>query len=179
MSDKRYYDEKEIIDSIVGEKPTLNEERSYQKNQETFNQFNPFGQSNIRFQQVGCGCFDSRKLLINFLVYTATLLITSAFFPGFMISGPFVAMRAGITLTVLNVILKPILILLTLPLMISSLGIWYLIINAFILYFTSGLMGRNFVITNFFTAIFAALFISFVQYYIKKHLLKLPDSAQF
>jgi len=172
MSNKDFYDEDEIIDSIVNEKtPNMTEE--FQRQQQ---QGNPFG--GIHVQQVGCGgcgCFDLRKLLTNFLIYTVVLMVTSGIFPGFTLSGIQAAIQAGAILTLLNTFVKPILIFFTFPLTIMTLGLFYFVINAIIILMTAGFMGYDFVISNFGIAFLAALFISLLQHLIKRHLLRVDQ----
>jgi len=168
MANKDFYNEDEIIDSIINEKtPNMTEEFRQQ-------QGNPFN-GRVHVRQVGCGCFDLRKLLINFLIYTVVLMVTSGIFPGFFLGGIDAAIHAGAILTLLNTFVKPLIVLFTFPLTIMTLGLFYFVINAIIILMTAGLMGYDFVISNFFVAFFAALFISLLQHLIKKHLLKVDQ----
>lgn len=173
MSHKQFYDEKEVIDSIVDEKPNHTDEFTRNQRQRQ-QQSNPYfqGQPNLHVQQLGCGCFDSRKFMINFLIYIATLMTTAAFFPGFYLASAPAAIRAAFTLTLLNTFVKPILIFFTFPLMVVTLGFAYFLINGMILSMTASMMGSDFVISNFFTTMLAAMFISILQFFIKEHVLK-------
>jgi|GEM_PF-294353 len=172
MSHKNFYDEDEVIDSIVDEKPNMTDE--FVRNQ----QYRQQSQPNFQVHQVGCGCFDGRKFMINFLIYIATLMTTAAFFPGFEIISVPAAIRAAFILTLLNTFLKPILIFFTFPLMVLTLGLAYLFINGMILSMTASMMGESFIISNFFTATFAAAFISILQFFIKEHILKGSPRSQ-
>lgn len=173
MSHKDSYNEEEIIDSIVNEKtPNMTEEFTQNQRQNS----TQFG--NIHVQQLGCngcGCFDLRKMFTNFLIYTVVLMVTSGIFPGFQIIDVGAAMRAGLILTLLNTFVKPLIVIFTFPLTIATLGLFYFVINAIIVLMTAGMMGYDFVISNFFTAFFAAIFISLLQHFIKKHLLKVDQ----
>jgi len=174
MSNKDFYDEDEIIDSIVNEKtPNMTEE--FQRQQQQGNPFGTYG-TNVRVMGCGgCGCFDVRKLLTNFLIYTIVLMVTAAIFPGFYLGSIEAAVRAGAILTLLNTFVKPILVFFTFPLTLITLGLFYLVINAIIILMTAGFMRDDFVISNFFVAFFAALFISLLQHLIKKHILKVDQ----
>jgi len=173
MSNKDFYDEDEIIDSIVNEKtPNMTEE--FKRQQQQGNPFN----GGIHVRQVGCGgcgCFDVRKLLTNFIIYTVVLMVTSGIFPGFYLGGIGAAIQAGAILTLLNTFVKPLIVFFTFPLTIMTLGLFYFVINAIIILMTASFMGYDFVISNFFVAFFAALFISLLQYLIKRHLLKVDQ----
>ena len=167
VSDKDFYDEDEIIDSIVNEKaPSMTEES--QRNQ-------GYGwnrNQNVRVQQVGCGCFDSRKFVINFLIYSVTLMVTAGLFPGFYIDGIASAIWAALTLTLLNTFVKPIIVFFTFPLTVVTLGAFYFVVNGIIIMMTARIMGDSFIITNFLIAMIAAIFISIIQQFIKKQILK-------
>jgi putative membrane protein len=170
MSDKDFYDEDEIIDSLVNEQ-TPNRAEDFRENQSLYGN----GRSNIHVQQVGCGCFDARKFFTNLFIYSLVLMVTSGLFTGFYIANIPAAIRASFTLTLLNTFVKPFIIFFTLPLTIVTMGLFYLIINGMIIMMTAGMMGEDFVISNFFTAVIAAIFISILQHFIKKHLLKVDQ----
>jgi len=170
VSNKDFYDEDEIIKSIVDEKtPNMTEE--FQRNQWR----NQNGRPNIHVHQVGCGCFDLRKFFTNFLIYSVVLMVTAGLFPGFYIASIPAAIRASFTLTLLNTFVKPFIVFFTFPITIVTLGLFYLIINGLIIWMTASRMGDDFIISNFFTAFIAAIFISLLQHYIKKHLLKVDQ----
>ena len=165
MSNKDFYDEDEIIDSIVNDTPNRSEE---------FRQRGHHGGTqgpNIHVQQVGCGCFDVRKFMINFGIYSLVLMATAGLFPGFYLSGIF----AAITLTLLNTFVKPLIIFFTFPITVMTLGLFYLVVNGVILMMTAAMMGDNFILSHLLTATFAALFISILQHIIKKHILKVDQ----
>jgi putative membrane protein len=169
MSNKDFYDEDEIIDSIVNDTPNRTEKLG--RNEQQGGNYGP----NIHVQQVGCGCFDSRKFMINFGIYSLVLMVTAGLFPGFYLAGIIAAIRAAFTLTLLNTFVKPLIIFFTFPITVMTLGLFYLILNGIILTMTARMMGSDFMISNFFTAIFAAVFISILQHFIKKHILKVDQ----
>jgi len=170
MSNKDFYDEEEVINSIVDEKAP-------RKAEEFQNNGRPHmsGRPNIHVQQMGCGCFDTRKLVTNFLIYSVILMVTAGLFPGFYIDGIFAALQAALILTLLNTFVKPLIVLFTFPLTVVSLGLFYLVINGLIITMTAGMMGESFIITNFFVAFFAAIFISILQSFIQKRILKVDQ----
>lgn len=69
---------------------------------------------------------------------------------------------SGLVLSILNLLLRPILFLVTLPLQILSFGIFYLVINAVILKLTSALID-GFYIDGFWAAIGASILIGLVN----------------
>ncbi|MEO6034693.1 MAG: phage holin family protein [Verrucomicrobiota bacterium] len=70
---------------------------------------------------------------------------------------------AALLLGILNAFLRPILLLLSLPLLIFTLGLFTFVINAIILLFVSWLLKPHFVVEGFGTAFLAALIISIVS----------------
>lgn len=97
------------------------------------------------------------KWLIQIAVHAITLLIIAHFFDNVYIAGIGTAILASFILAAVNLIVKPILIVLTLPITVLSLGLFLFVINAITLLITSSLMGSNFVIDGFGTAIVVAI----------------------
>lgn len=78
------------------------------------------------------------------------------------------ALIASLVLAILNTIVKPILIVLTLPITVISLGFFLFVINAITLMITQSLIGSTFVIDGFGTAILAAIIISIINLFLNK-----------
>ncbi len=72
---------------------------------------------------------------------------------------------AGFILAILNALLKPLLVLLTLPAVILTLGLFTIIINGLVVYIASGLYAPLH-ITSFWAAVFAGIVIGLVNYLI-------------
>ncbi len=102
------------------------------------------------------------KFLLSVLLNTVALLIADQIFASFYIDGIGTAILASIVLAILNVILKPILILFTLPITILTLGLFLLIINAITLYAAQAIIGDSFIIDGFGTAFMASIIISVI-----------------
>ncbi|MDY0359895.1 MAG: phage holin family protein [Desulforegulaceae bacterium] len=97
------------------------------------------------------------------LVQTLAILVTAAFFKGIVVDNVISAFFAALILGFLNAVLRPLLILLTLPITLVSLGFFIFIINAIILKLTAFFIP-GFTVSGFFTSIFGALFISIVSF---------------
>src|SRR5262245_1112915 len=69
---------------------------------------------------------------------------------------------ASLLLGIFNALLRPLLVLLSLPLVIFTLGLFTLVINALLLYFVGSLV-KSFVVANFWAAFWGSLIISFVS----------------
>ncbi|MFQ7546031.1 MAG: phage holin family protein, partial [Turicibacter sp.] len=72
----------------------------------------------------------------------------------------------------LNIILKPIIVILTLPLTIMTFGLFYVVVNGFLLWVADYLMGPSFEINSFGLAILASVFISLLRMGINHYILK-------
>jgi putative membrane protein len=70
---------------------------------------------------------------------------------------------ASLLLGILNAFVRPILMLLALPLLIFTLGLFTLVINALLLYFVGVLMGAHFQVDSFGFAFLGAIIISIVS----------------
>ena len=102
------------------------------------------------------------QFLITWIVTSVSLLITAEFFPGITITTANVAIVAAVVLGLINAIVKPILVLFTLPLTIFSLGLFLFVVNAIsfslVAYFTPG-----FQVNSFLDALFGSIFLSLVS----------------
>lgn len=108
------------------------------------------------------------KILINLLVTAATLILVTYIVPGIHIDGFLTAFVAALLLGLLNVLVRPILILLTLPVTILTLGIFIFIINASLFLFVASFID-GFVVTSFWSAFFGSLLTSIISSIIQKH----------
>jgi putative membrane protein len=108
------------------------------------------------------------KWVSSILVNSLVLIVVAGYFESFYIEGIGAAILASILLSVLNVLVKPILVLLTLPVTIVSLGLFLFVINAVTLWLTQAIMGDSFVIESFGAAIVAAIVISILNLLIQK-----------
>jgi putative membrane protein len=99
-----------------------------------------------------------RGVLLRWLVLTAAVLTASWLLDGIRVTGIFPALLAAALLGILNAILRPLLILLTLPLNILTLGLFTFVINALMLMIVSSVIP-GFDVRGFWTAVLGALII--------------------
>lgn len=105
------------------------------------------------------------------LILQALAIITAGYlFDGFYIESFWVAIIAAVILTLLNAIVKPVLVILTLPITILTLGLFMFIINAITLMLAQAIIGSGFVIESFGLAILASIVISFINMVLQKGL---------
>ncbi|HLQ71089.1 MAG TPA: phage holin family protein [Bacillota bacterium] len=103
------------------------------------------------------------RWILSIILNAVALIIVAELFDSFHLEGFGTAVLASIILGILNVIVRPILIILTLPITILSLGLFLFIINAITLMITQAVMDSSFVIDSFGMAIIASIIISLIN----------------
>jgi putative membrane protein len=102
-------------------------------------------------------------LLLRWLILTVAIIVASYLLEGIHVSGFVPAFFAAALLGILNALFRPVLILLTLPINILSLGLFTFIINALMLMMVSGVVS-GFEVHGFWTAVFGSLIISIISW---------------
>ncbi|MCK9197562.1 MAG: phage holin family protein [Syntrophales bacterium] len=115
-----------------------------------------------------------KGLIVRWLILTIAILTAAYFIRGISVSSFTAAFFAAAVLGILNALFKPILILLTLPINILTLGLFTFIINAVLLKMTAGIIP-GFELQGFWPAVLGALVISIVNWLL--HLL-IADSGK-
>jgi putative membrane protein len=110
------------------------------------------------------------------------ILLASYFVPGIRVDTLSTAIIAACVLGLINIFVKPILVLLTLPLSILTLGLFYFFVNAFLLKLVAHLVS-GFVVKDFFSAFLGSLIISFVSWlansFIATHKIEKQKSSEY
>jgi putative membrane protein len=102
-------------------------------------------------------------LLLRIVINAAALLAVAYLLkPGIEVSGPWGALVAAIVLGVVNAVLKPILIILSLPLEIITLGLFTFVINALLFWFV-GQLGLGLTVHGFWPAFIGSIVLSIVS----------------
>ena len=102
-------------------------------------------------------------ILVRWIFLTGAILLASYLIDGIKVSGFFSAFFAAAILGILNALLRPVLIILTLPINILTLGLFTFVINAVLLMMASGVIG-GFEVRGFWSAFFGALIITIVSW---------------
>ena len=102
-------------------------------------------------------------ILIRWLVLTLAILILPHLISGVRVEGFGTALAAAAILAVLNAIVRPVLIILTLPLTIVTLGVFILIINA-LLFELAGFFVSGLQIDSFWSALLGSVIVSIVSW---------------
>lgn len=103
-----------------------------------------------------------RGILLRWLFLTIAILAAAYLLGGIEVSGFFSALLAAALLGFLNAVFRPILLILTLPINVLTLGLFTFVINALLLMMASGVIG-GFHVHGFWSALFGSLIISVVS----------------
>jgi len=102
-----------------------------------------------------------RHAFLRIFITGIAVYLAIAIVPGLEVDSFTAGIAAVLVLTFLNVILRPILFLLTLPLIVFTLGLFLVVLNALLLSFTAFLI-KGFTVSGFWPAVGGALIISLV-----------------
>ena len=81
------------------------------------------------------------KLIVRWLLLAAALLLVAHVYPGVTVASFSSAMIAALVLGLLNALVRPLLVLLTLPVTLITLGLFLFVINALMFWSASGLLN--------------------------------------
>jgi len=101
------------------------------------------------------------NILINWLIVTLSVLVTAYILPGVSVSGFVIALLVAILLGIINMFIKPVITILTLPINILTLGLFSFVVNAlFILLVSAVVPGFN--VRNFWWALLFSIVLSII-----------------
>ncbi len=108
------------------------------------------------------------KALQNWVVTSFVILIVAHFLPNMVrVTDFWVAMEVALVLAIVNIFIKPILSLLTLPITVLTLGLFGFVINALLVMLVASWLN-GFVVYGFFSALVFSLILSFVGDILKR-----------
>ena len=107
------------------------------------------------------------KLLIHLLLSTCAILVIAHFLPGISVGGIVPALLFAVILGIVNAVIRPILLLLTLPINILTLGLFTLVINALLILLTSYFVP-NFEVHGFVPAFLFGIILAVVMWVLNK-----------
>jgi putative membrane protein len=105
---------------------------------------------------------DMILLITRILISALALLIVAYFLPGFTIDGLYTAIIGALILGLLNVLVRPVLIILTLPITLLTLGLFIFVINALLFLFVASFV-EGFTVSGFWTAVIASIGVSIIS----------------
>lgn len=102
------------------------------------------------------------QFLLRLVVTSLAVLVASFLLPGVEVKNGLTAVLVAVVLSLLNAVVKPILVLLTIPITIFSFGIFLLFINAFIILMADRIVP-GFHVESFWTAFLFSIVLSLVS----------------
>ena len=100
-------------------------------------------------------------LLARWIVNAAALLLVAYLYPGVHVESFFAAAMAALVLGLVNAVVRPLLIILTLPATLLTLGLFLFVINALLFWLVAEIV-RGFTVTGFMAALIGSILYSLV-----------------
>ncbi len=107
------------------------------------------------------------KMLIKWVFFALALMLTAWLIPGISVSSIWAAMLACVIIAVINIFVKPVLQLLTLPINIVTIGLFTLVINA-LLFMFAGWIAPGLEVDGFLSALFGSVVFSLLSLIVSK-----------
>ncbi|OVZ55441.1 hypothetical protein CDO44_24855 [Pigmentiphaga sp. NML080357] len=101
-------------------------------------------------------------LLLVWLLNAVALLVVAYLLPGITVASFGSALIAALVLGLLNSLVKPVLVLLTLPITIVTLGLFLIVLNALLFWFAGSIL-KGFQVNGFWWAVIGALLYSLIS----------------
>ncbi len=108
---------------------------------------------------------ELRPFILHWIITAAALWVASGVFQGLRFTDAFSLIVSALLLGFANALVKPLLIVLTLPLTLITFGLFLLVINALMIQLVAVLV-KGFSVSGFWTAFFASIFVSVLSFLI-------------
>ena len=102
------------------------------------------------------------KFILRLLLTALAVILLANILPSVEVDNYWIAILVALVLSLLNLLVKPLLVILTLPVTILTLGLFLLVINALIILMAGGLVS-GFTVDGFWWALLFSLLLSLVQ----------------
>jgi putative membrane protein len=103
------------------------------------------------------------RLLLVWIINAAALLALPYLFTSIRVDSFYTALAAALILGLINAVIRPILVLLTLPLTIVTLGLFIFVINGLLFWFVASFV-KGFHVAGFWPAVFGAIVYSLISW---------------
>lgn len=105
------------------------------------------------------------QIIINWALYAVAIAISAYLLPGVMVTGFISALVLAVVLGAINAFVKPVLVLITLPINILTLGLFTFVINALLIMLSASIVP-GFDVSGFWSAMLFAVVLSVVNWVI-------------
>ncbi len=114
-----------------------------------------------------------KKFIINVLVTGGVIFGISYFLPALIKVADFqTALLAALILALVNALVRPVIVIISIPVTFLSLGLFLFVINALMLYLVAKIIGPGFYLQGFWQAVVAAIIISAVSTWLSSALIE-------
>ena len=103
------------------------------------------------------------KIIVRIVLIALAIMVLPSFIPGITVSGFYPALMAALVFGILNLLVKPILSIVTLPINIITLGLFGLVVNGLLLWFVGSFIA-GFSVATFTAAFLGALVIAAINW---------------
>jgi putative membrane protein len=103
------------------------------------------------------------KLIFKWLILSAAVVVAAYLIPGITVNALTTALIVGLVLGLINMFIKPILFILTIPINIITLGFFGLVLNA-LLFWAAAYFVNGFTIANFMAALWGSILVSIIMW---------------
>ena len=103
------------------------------------------------------------KILLVWLVNALALMAVAYLMPGIQVAGFVTALVAALVLGLINAVIRPVLVLLTLPATLLTLGLFIFVING-LLFWLVGSFVDGFTVSGFWAGVFGAIVYSIISW---------------
>ncbi len=103
------------------------------------------------------------KIIVKLLISTVAVILSAYFLPGINVEDFFSALGFAIVLAIVNYLIRPFFVLITLPVTIITLGLFLLVINGLMVMF-AGVFVPGFTVSGFFSAILFSIILSIIAF---------------
>lgn len=102
------------------------------------------------------------RLLVNIILIAIAVMVTASILPGVEVSGFWASVVVAVVLALINALIKPVLVILTIPITIVSFGLFLLVINAGMVMLADFVVD-GFQVNGFWWALAFSLIMSLIQ----------------
>ena len=101
------------------------------------------------------------SIIFRWFINALALMLVAYLYPGVQVAGMFEALIAALVLGLVNALIRPILVLLTLPVTVLTLGLFIFVINAFLFWFVAEIV-KGFTVSGFMAALIGSVLFSII-----------------
>ena len=103
------------------------------------------------------------NFIINMLISAIAVVISAFLIPGIRVESFYEALIFAVALAILNRVVKPVLVILTLPITFLTLGFFYLVINVVMIYLAAWIVSPGIIVSSFLSALIFSIVLSLVN----------------